>query len=438
MIDKFDGHFHSYTQVMRESAEEEANRADREITAGFDRGALHGIPIAIKDLIDAKGIITTAGMTIRGDQVAAEDSTVVRRLRAAGAVILGKLTLTEAASIEHHPAIAVPLNPWNARYSSGMSSSGSGVAVAAGLCAAALGSDTGGSIRIPSSFNGVTGVKPTWGRVSRHGVFPMVEYFDTVGPMARSAAGAAAVLEAIAGADPRDPTADHAPVPRYLAAITDGISGISIGVDFARIDNDCEPAVSRALRAVSAILSDCGAHIHPIALPAPDFAQFAALSLSALMDAHRATYPDRATDYGPGLRNTLEAAQRFEGRDVAAAINFANAWKAQLRALFDKVDLILAPATPHIAPVVGVLEAAMGSDPSALSSFLAYTMPFNVSGSPSITFPAGFSSGLPIGAQIIGPHFSEGMLLRAAHAFQGMTDWHLHQPAVAGATASAG
>jgi amidase len=437
-IDKSDGHLHAYARVLRDSAEDEADRADRELAAGLDRGPLHGIPIAVKDLIDSMGITTAAGMMIHGDHLATEDGTVLRRLRAAGAVILGKLTLTEAATLEHHPAIAAPLNPWNAGYNSGFSSSGAGVAVAAGLCAAALGSDTGGSIRIPASFNGVTGVKPTWGRVSRHGVFPLVEYFDTIGPMARSAAGAAAVLEAIAGADPRDPTADHAPVPRYLAAIAEGISGISIGVDFDRIDSECDPAVSDALRAVAAILSERGAQIRPIALPAPDCAQFMTLSLAGFMDAHRATFPARADDYGPQLRATLEAGLGLAGRDVAAAINVVNAWKAQLRALFDQVDLILAPATTHPAPVVGAIEAAMHNDPAVLLSFMAYTLPFNASGSPAVTFPSGFSRGLPIGTQIIGPHFSEGLLLRAAHAFQSRTDWHLHQPAVAGATASAG
>jgi amidase len=431
-ISQIDPLLRSYARIMAESAVAEAERADGELAAGLDRGPLHGIPVAIKDLIDSKGINTASGTKILADNLPGEDGTVLSRLRAAGAVILGKLTLTEGATLTHHPEIPAPRNPWSVDRNAGFSSSGSGVAVAAGLCAAALGSDTGGSIRIPSSFNGVTGVKPTWGRVSRHGVFPLVEYLDTIGPMARTAAGAAAVLEAIAGADPRDPTAASAPVPPYLARIGDGVSGLSIGVDWARIDADCDPAVAEGLRAVAAVLSERGARLRAMALPMPDTAPMMAMVTVGVADAHRATYPASAGQYGPGIRALIDVGLAIEGRDVAAAINVANAWRARLRAVFDDVDLILAPAMTRTAPPIGAIEAAMDGDPAGLAPFMTYTLPFNVSGNPTVTFPTGFSDGLPIAAQIIGPHFSEGRLLRAAHVFQSLTDWHLRQPPLSG------
>src|SRR5277367_6507604 len=217
-IERLDGQLKSYAHMMAEAALVQARTAEAEIMRGEIRGPLHGVPIAVKDLCWTRGVPTAAGMSIYKDFRPTEDATVVRKLNAAGAVILGKLQLTEGAYADHHPGIAPPVNPWNAAHWSGASSSGSGVATAAGLCYGSLGSDTGGSIRFPSAANGVTGLKPTWGRVSRHGVFELAASLDHIGPMARSVADAAAVLTAIAGPDPLDPTARHEPVPDYPAS----------------------------------------------------------------------------------------------------------------------------------------------------------------------------------------------------------------------------
>jgi amidase len=313
-------------------------------------------------------------------------------------------------------------------HSAGYSSSGSGVAVAAGLCAAALGSDTGGSIRIPSAFNGVTGIKPTWGRVSRAGVFPLVEYLDTIGPMARSAAGAAAVLAAIAGADPEDETASTEPVPDYVAAVEGGLSGVTIGVDWGRIEADAPEPLVAALREAAAILGRRGARIREIVYPQTDWGRLFTLVVAGIGDAHRATFPSRAGEYGPGLAGLVAAGQAASGIDVAAAINVADLVKARVRAMFDDVDLLLVPALPMLTPGVGVIEAQMGEDLAAAIRAFSYTVPFNVTGSPSITFPVGLHDGLPLAAQLVGRHFEEATLVRAGGAYQSATDWHLRRP----------
>lgn len=427
-IDAHDGRYRAYARLMADSALEEAARADRELEAGLDRGPLHGIPVAVKDLIDSKGVVTAAGMAIRADHVPEADGTVLSRLRQAGAVVLGKLKTTEGATNYHHPSIPAPLNPWSAAHSAGYSSSGSGVAVAAGLCVAALGSDTGGSIRIPSAFNGVTGIKPTWGRVSRAGVFPLVEYLDTIGPMARSAADAGAVLGIIAGADPADETASTLAVPDYLATAGAGLSGLAIGVDWRRIEQDAPEPVAAALRAAADVLRGRGARIREIDYPETDWGQLFTLVVAGIGNVHRATYPSRAGEYGPGLGGLVKAGQAASGIDVAAAINVADLVKARIRALFDNVDLLLVPALPMLTPKVGVIEAQMGEDLAAAVRAFSYTVPFNVTGSPSITMPAGFHDGLPLALQLVGRHFGEADLVRAGSAFQSATDWHRRRP----------
>ena len=228
-IEKVDPNLKSYATLTAERALADAARLDGETAAGTSRGPLHGVPVAVKDLCNTEGIATAAGMAIHRANVPAKDATVVARLRDAGAVVLGKLQMTEGAYGAHHPDIPAPLNPWNAAYWTGSSSSGSGAATAAGLCFASLGSDTGGSIRFPSTMNGLTGLKPTWGRVSRAGVFALAESLDHIGPMARSALDAAHVLKAIAGADSADPTAVGLPVPDYAGSIGGGVRGRRIG-----------------------------------------------------------------------------------------------------------------------------------------------------------------------------------------------------------------
>jgi amidase len=266
-IEKLDGRLRSYAYVMGEAALVQARAAEDEIMRGEIRGPLHGVPIAVKDLCWTRGVPTAAGMTIYRDFRPTEDATVVRKLYAAGAIILGKLQLTEGAWAEHHPQIPPPVNPWSAAHWSGASSSGSGVATAAGLCYGSLGSDTGGSIRFPSAANSVTGLKPTWGRVSRYGVFELAATLDHIGPMARSAADCGAMLGVIAGSDPNDPTAVLDPVPNYLAGMTRGLRGLRVGVDHAWNTTRVDSVVVDAVTAVLATVRDLGAEIREVKFP---------------------------------------------------------------------------------------------------------------------------------------------------------------------------
>jgi amidase len=308
-IGRLDGTLGSYALVLADAAMAEAEAAEAEIAAGRYRGPLHGVPIAVKDLCWTKGSPTAAGMEIHKNYRPGEDATVVRRLRQAGAVLLGKLQLTEGAYSDHHPLVTPPKNPWGRDYWPGISSSGPGVATAAGLCYGALASDTGGSIRWPSAANGVTGLKPTWGRVSRYGVFELAPTLDHVGPMARSAADAGALLGAIAGRDPNDPTAVLDPVPDYLAAVGRHVRGLRVGIDPAWNGDDVAPATQAVLAEAAEVFRALGGTIVDVKFPdvtqaIADWAPNCAVEAAV---AHAATYPARKDDYGPVLASVIEA-----------------------------------------------------------------------------------------------------------------------------------
>ncbi|MEM6439347.1 MAG: amidase [Pseudomonadota bacterium] len=265
-IEAYDGALKSYQHVMADSARKEAAKAEAEILSGFIRGPLHGVPIALKDLCRTHDAPTAAGMTLYKDYMADADCTVTARLRQAGAIVLGKLAMTEGAFSNHHPQMPTPLNPFSPGHWSGASSSGSGAAVAAGLCFGTLGSDTGGSIRFPSHANGITGLKPTWGRVSRAGVFALADSLDHVGPMARTAEDCAAILAAIAGPDPLDPTTLLSPPEDYVALCGAPISGLKVGLDPAMVE-ELDPVVAQAVTDAAAALESLGARIIPFSMP---------------------------------------------------------------------------------------------------------------------------------------------------------------------------
>jgi amidase len=431
-IEKLDGGLKSYATVTADLARKQAREAEAEIKRGAWRGPLHGVPIAVKDLCYTRGIPTAAGMAIHKDFRPDHDATVVTRFADAGAVLLGKLQLTEGAFADHHPSIPPPVNPWHKDHWSGASSSGSGVATAAGLCFASLGSDTGGSIRFPSAANGVTGLKPTWGRVSRYGVFALAESLDHIGPMTRSAADAAAVLSVIAGADPNDPTAVPAPVPNYLAGLPRGIRGVRIAVDRAfnttGVDKDMVKVVDDAI----AVLTDLGADIREARFPSPDQIVKDWLPLCAVETAvaHEATFPKHADQYGPALRGIIESGRALSGFDLTKILIARAAFRGEVEAFFQDVDLLVIPAQYAASPTTATM-ATLGEDPKALEMLLRFTSPFDVTGSPTITLPGGFTAKrLPVAFQLVSRPLEEDLLLRAGHAFQLATDWHKRRPLV--------
>ena len=431
-IAHLDGQLKSYAYVMASSALEQAHAAEKEIAAGKVRGPLHGVPIAVKDLCWTKDAPTAAGMTIYRDYRPSADATVVSRLKEAGAVILGKLQLTEGAYADHHPEIDPPRNPWDAALWSGASSSGSGVATAAGLCYGSLGSDTGGSIRFPSAANSVTGLKPTWGRVSRYGVFELAATLDHIGPMARSAVDCGAILGAIAGSDPNDPTAVLEPVPNYLANLSGSLRGTRIGVDPRWTSEGVDAAATRIFQDALRVAADLGAEILEIVVPDPtamidDWFPLCAVETAV---AHEATYPSRKSEYGPGLAGLIELGLQQSGKDYQKIVLRREAFKGMVRALFEKVDLLAVPAQTFAAPTLAKM-ATLGENPELITGLLRFSCPFDMTGSPTITLPGGFTeSGGPIAFQFVGRHFDEARLVAAGDAFQRVTDWHRRHPSL--------
>ncbi len=431
-IEKLDGALGSYALVTPELAMEQARAAEAEIQRGQIRSPLHGVPIAVKDLCWTIGIDTAAGMTIYRDNKPVEDATVVRKLREAGSVLLGKLQLTEGAFADHHPNVKPPVNPWNKDHWSGASSSGSGVATAAGLCYGSLGSDTGGSIRFPSAANGVTGLKPSWGRVSRYGVFELAATLDHIGPMARSAADAAAILGVIAGPDQKDPTASQASVPNYLAGIKRGLKGLRIGVDTnwnrQGVDEEAVRAVEEALTAIELL----GGEIRDISFPDPeqviaDWVPYCAVETAV---AHEGTYPARQSEYGPGLAKLIDIGHQLSAMDYQKMILRRINFRGRVEALFEAIDLLVIPAQAFASPTIGVM-AKLGQDPAMLAALLRFTCPFDMTGSPTITLPGGFTgAGTPVAFQFVAAHFAEDLLCRAGYAYQQVTDWHRQHPAL--------
>ena len=314
-IAKLDGQFHGYAHVLAERAVAQAKRYDAEIAKGIWRGPLHGVPIALKDLCYTSFAPTTGGTTIHASFVPSFNATIVDRLEVAGAITLGKLKMTEGAYTSHHPAVQAPLNPWNVNYWVGSSSSGSGVATSAGLCYGSIGSDTGGSIRFPSATCGLTGIKPTWGRVSRHGIFPLADSLDHVGPMCRSAADAGAMLGVIAGADANDPTTLRAPVPNYLAGVGESIRGLRIGVDRRYTQEGIDRQVVAALAQAERALADLGADIREVHFPPYQklVSQWIAMCSVETAEAHLDTYPSRKSEYGPDLAQLIEQGRATNG-----------------------------------------------------------------------------------------------------------------------------
>ena len=442
MLDRIatvDAALKSYATVMADSALADAKAADHDIQAGTYRGPLHGVPIAVKDLCYTKGVRTMSGTPVLKDFIPDADSTVVVKLREAGAVMLGKLNLTEGAMTGYHPSFDVPLNPWNRDRWPGASSSGSGVAAAAGLCFAAIGTDTGGSIRFPSSANGIVGLKPTYGRVSRFGVQGLADSLDHVGPMARRVADVAIMFDAIAGRDPNDPTSLDAPAAATFKALGGGVRGLRVGIDreyaLKGIDNGQAAAIEAALK----VLTGLGVRLVDVRMP--DLKSIGdtwiALCASEAAAAHRANYPARADQYGPYFRTIMAMGARTTPEQLDQARKAREAFAAQFVNVLESVDAMAGPSggdpawpvtrTLQTGPLADLHKAWGSSAPRATD----FTFPADLAGTPAICLPSGFSpDGLPYSIQFVGRRLTESTLCGIAHAYEQATGWHTRHPAV--------
>jgi len=429
----------AFIAIEAERALAAADAADAALAKGEVHGLLHGVPLAHKDMFYEAGEVVTCGSKIRRDFVAPTTSTAVARIKAAGTVRLGALHMVEFAygPTGHNDHFGPARNPWNSAHVTGGSSSGSGAAVAARLTYAALGSDTGGSIRTPAHFCGVSGLKTTVGRVSRAGAMPLSQSLDTIGPLARTVEDCAILLLLMAGADPLDPTASPIPVPDYLAAAEGELKGLSIGVPTSFYVDDLDPEVARVLDETLATLKRAGARLAPV--PLPDQAQVSAAAqivLNTEAAAHHAQWlRERPQDYGAQVRARLENGFALPAVTYLEALRWRGpALAAHLEAMAG-VDAVIAPACPTPAPTLA--ETDLGGKVGAeamIQRVTRFTRPVNFLGLPAVSLPCGFSkAGLPIGLQVIGRPFAEAMLIRIGAAFQRETDFHAQMPEEPGA-----
>ena len=420
----------SYATLMADQALAAARQADVEIAAGRYRSPLHGVPIAVKDLCYTRGVRTMGALKVLADFVPDFDATVVERLAAAGAILLGKLNLTEGAMAGYHPDFEIPRNPWDLSKWAGVSSSGCGVATAAGLAYATLGSDTGGSIRFPSAACGTVGLKPTWGRVSRYGVLNLAESLDHVGPMTRTVADAALVFQTIAGHDPHDPTSLTALVPDILTRLDGDIRGVRLGVDEAYIMSDSEPQVSRAVLAAIEVLAMLGAEIVPVQMPdVSEVSQaWVTLSTAEAVLAHEANYPSRRAEYGPYFLGLLDNGAKVTGAEYARAQKLRHAITGQIRAVFDQIDVLASPSSP-LQPWLAPPEMLYGPGGKRNPARQKYAVPFDFNGAPTLSLRCGFAAdGMPLSLQLAGPLLGEEMVCRVGYAYEQATEWHEQHP----------
>jgi len=427
-IEGIEGRVNAFITVDGDAAMTAASTAADAIAKGGEHGPLHGVPVALKDIFGLAGVRMTAGSKILAENVAAEDAEATARLRAAGAIIPGKLNLHEFAfgATGVNPHYGAARNPWDLERITGGSSSGSGASVAGGECAAALGTDTGGSIRIPASLCGIVGLKPTYGRVSRRGVLPLSWSLDHVGPMTRTVEDAAIILQVIAGRDTAEASTSDEPVPDYTQGLRGGVQGLRIGVPkqffFENVDAEVESAVRSAL----SLLEAMGAVILEVAVPLISEIPggVTAIMLPEALAYHQKWMSERPDDYGDDVRYRLELGATFLAVHYVQAQRLRElaieAWRAET---FSKVDLIATPTTPITA------RAIEQGDLQVTFNLIRFTNPFNFLGVPAISVPCGFSGeGLPVGLQLAGRWWDEATVLRAAHAYEQATDWHQRRP----------
>jgi aspartyl-tRNA(Asn)/glutamyl-tRNA(Gln) amidotransferase subunit A len=434
-IDALDGDIKAFVTVMRDQAFEEAERLERELRTGLYRSQLHGIPIGVKDIIAVKGVRMTAGSKVLADYASQEDATVVEQLRKNGAIIIGKTNTHEFAYGTYTPPTR---NPWNQARIPGGSSGGSAAAVAAGMCLGAIGSDTGGSIRIPAACCCVTGLKPTYGRVSCYGVIPLSWSLDHVGPLARSAEDCAIIFDAIAGYDPRDPNSVSGPPSRATTTLITGpegrgtlsLQGLKLGTPQEAFVAPLDPEVRAAWHAAQLVLKEEGAELVDVELPPATMEMYRTIQMpeASLVHMQRGWLSEHRDDYTELTRQRLLQGQRIPAVDYLHAQHQRRIFSTTIRSVLQRVNALVLPTLP--IPAIPIEQAHQeisidGVSENATVALLRLTMPFNLTGVPAISFPCGFTTdGLPIGLQVAGQPFEESTVLRIAHAYQQLTDWH--------------
>jgi aspartyl-tRNA(Asn)/glutamyl-tRNA(Gln) amidotransferase subunit A len=427
----------SFITVLSEEAMQEARRAEKAILEGRSLGPLHGIPMTAKDLFSARGVRNTLGSRVFDRSVADEDSTVIARLKDAGAILIGKTNMNPLA----YGAIAKEgdydyghmHNPWDPSRVSGGSSGGSGSATASGECGFALGSDTGGSVRIPCSLCGIVGLKPTYGRLSRNGMATLSWSLDSPGPMTRTVEDNALVMNAIAGFDARDPSSSNVPVPDYTKGLTGDLKGLRVGVPMQYFEVPVDPQVKQVVLQAVEKLRGLGASIQEVSWPLYHY--YESISSVILLSEGAAAYRELVCAKGAGLYEPLR--MRLETGLFVSAPDYIRAQQArvlfnrQCHELFDTVDLLVGPTTPITATKIGASDVKVGETTmGVIALHTQYTSAFNLNGLPAVTLPCGFADGLPVGLQIVGRAFEEGTVLRAAGAYEEATDWHLRRPSL--------
>ena len=424
----------SFITLLPEQAMAAARQAEREIGAGNYRGPLHGVPLGLKDLYYAQGVKNTSGSRIFDDFIPTYDCTVMARFREAGAVLLGKLNLHQFAygPTGENPDYGHMHNPWNPEMITGGSSGGSGSAAAAGQCTITMGSDTGGSIRIPAALCGLAGLKPTYGLLSRYGLTALSWCQDHPGPMVRSVEDCALVLNATAGHDPNDPASARVPQTDYTTALSGDIRGLRIGVPREYFEVPIDPQVEEAVRQAIDLLADLGATVTEVSWPMYYHAQ--AISGTILMAEatayHRKLVLEKGALYAPTVRMRVETGFFISADDYLRAQQARTLFNRQSRELLQQVDLLVGPTEPLTAFKIGTTSVKLGETMvNTTTALTQYTRPFNINGYPAISVPCGFDlQGLPIGLQLGGRPYDEVTVLRAAHAYEQATDWHKRRP----------
>ncbi len=433
-IERLNPTLNAFITVTAEQARRSAKAAEEEIAAGYYRGPLHGIPISLKDLYETAGIRTTAGSRILGDYRPTRDATVTRRLIEAGAVLVGKNNLHEFAygTTTINPHYGTTRNPWDPERITAGSSGGSAAAVAAGLSFAAMGTETGWSIRRPAAFCGIVGLKPTYGRVSRAGILPLAWSLDHAGPLTRSVEDAALVLNAIAGYDREDPSSSHEPVPDFTTSLNQGVQGLRLGIPRDHLTDFVQADVARAFASAVGTLQDLGARIVDLALPR---VRYAGIASQAIMSAeatavHANTLRANASDYGDDVRQRLDLGFAISAVDYVRALRVRRWIADEVTDAFVTVDVLVCPTSPQVATPIAGGVATLG-DPFPTVAYGPFNLLrlFALIGIPAIAVPCGFSQdGLPISLTVAARSYDELTLLRVASAFERVTEWHRHRP----------